>query len=431
MDLADIRQACDAVADNLAIKCAHHNHKGSLLRVQHLAFAGLKSRCEGCIDKFRDKLKSAIQVAQNIGIDKDTTEISRDMGELEKEMRRRVFCNLYIWDRYDDRDLYRSFLLLIIGNLVSSLLSRQLDRNGIFQYCLNPEKMPRMHLGSELEGNKDLDEFTERLVQARLANFWKSARVNCNYENDFVAAEERYEKFCNEYLATLPSAFALQPNTQWDTQLPVLPKQRELLHISIFESLCYNFRSALLQNPRQAQNLPTYKQVLLVSQRRRLGVAALNVLKCAASLHALMRGSQTRCPDIIRSTFEAAVLLISIPMGQGFFEDVENKSYSSLRIDPLEAGMANLEQDECIRATRDALARLQMLAEVSNLAEMSAQALLQLLQRITSWPGLEKSGARPFHPANSDSRRVFLPGTAMATDLDYSDMNWEELASGI
>lgn len=102
MDLADIRQACDDVANDLAIKCTHLNPKGSLLRVQHLAFAGLKSQCEGRINDFRDNLKSAIQVAQNIGIDMDATEISPDMGELEKEMRRRVFCNLYVWDRYDD-----------------------------------------------------------------------------------------------------------------------------------------------------------------------------------------------------------------------------------------------------------------------------------------------------------------------------------------
>ncbi|KUL88790.1 hypothetical protein ZTR_03507 [Talaromyces verruculosus] len=287
-----------------------------------------------------------------------------------------------------------------------------------------------MRLGPVLD-NKELDDFTERLLQARLANFWNRARVNCNHEQDFVIAEERYEKFCNEYLATLPSAFALQPNTQWDTQLSILPKQRELLNISIFESLCYNFRSALLQNPRQAQNLLKYKQVLLLSQRRRLAVAALNVLKCAASLHALMGGSQTRFPGVIRPTFEAAVLLISIPMGQGFFEGVKNKSYSTLSIDPLEAGMANLEQHDCTRAVRDALARLQMLGEVSHMAEMSAQALLQLLQRMKSWFGLEKPEARAFHPTNSDSRRVFLPGTAMATDINYSDMNWEELASGL
>lgn len=102
MDLADIRQACDDVADNIAKKCTYINPKGSLLRVQHLSFAGLKCRCEGRINDFRDNLKSAIQVAQNIGIDKDDTEASSDRGELEKEMRRRVFCNLYIWDRYGD-----------------------------------------------------------------------------------------------------------------------------------------------------------------------------------------------------------------------------------------------------------------------------------------------------------------------------------------
>ena len=105
---------------------------------------------------------------------------------------------------------------------MSSLLSRQLDRNYIYPYCLNPENMPRMHLGPHVEGNKDLDEFTERLLQARLANFWKSARVDCNNGHDLVGAEERYERFCNEYLANLPSAFALKPNMQWDTQFPIL-----------------------------------------------------------------------------------------------------------------------------------------------------------------------------------------------------------------
>jgi hypothetical protein len=306
-----------------------------------------------------------------------------------------------------------------------------------------------MHLGPDLEGNKDLDEFTERLLQARLANFWKSARVNCNYGHDIVAAEERYEKFCNEYLAALPPAFALQPNTQWDAQLSVLPKQRALLHISIFESLCYNLRSALLQNPRQTQNLPKYKQVLLVSQRRALAVAALRVLKCASSLHALIDGSQTRFPDIIRPIFEAAVLLVHVSMDRSLFEGIENRRYSSSRIDPLETGMASLKQEECMKAIRDALARLQMLAEVSRMAEMSAQALLQLLQRTIARSASVQTGARASNsadeavlqpdddprdvgiPAYLDSNRVFLPGTTMATGLDYSDMNWEELASGL
>lgn len=101
MEPADIRRACDDVADIIAKKCTYVNPKGSLLRVQHLSFAGLKSRCEGRINDFRDNIKRAIQIAQDIGIDKDDTVATSNMGELEKEMRRRVFCNLYIWDRYD------------------------------------------------------------------------------------------------------------------------------------------------------------------------------------------------------------------------------------------------------------------------------------------------------------------------------------------
>lgn len=307
-----------------------------------------------------------------------------------------------------------------------------------------------MHLGSHLEENKDLDEFTERLLQARLANFWKTVRVDCNHGHDLVGAEERYERFCNEYLANLPSAFALKPNMQWDTQLSILPKQRELLHISIFESLCYNFRSTLLQNLRQAQNLPEYKQVLLLSQRRRLAIAALHVLTSASALHALMSGSQTRLPDIIRPTLEAAVLLVNLSLDQSLFEGVGNRRYSPSSIDPLEAGMTYLTLEECISAIRGALARLQILAEVSHMAKISAQALSQLLQRTIDRSGPVQPRARPSYlanevgghqsntelktkdlTANSESRRGFLPGTAMATDLDYSDMNSEELDSGL
>lgn len=332
---------------------------------------------------------------------------------------------------------------------MSSLLSRQLDRNYIYPYCLNPENMPRMHLGPHVEGNKDLDEFTERLLQARLANFWKSARVDCNNGHDLVGAEERYERFCNEYLANLPSAFALKPNMQWDTQFPILAKQRELLHISIFESLCYNFRSTLLQNLRQAQNLPEYKQVLLLTQRRRLAVVALHVLTSASALHVLISGSQTRLPEIIRPTFEAAVLLVNVYLDQSLFEEMSSKRYNPSKIDPLEAGMASLTRGECISAIRDALARLQIMREVSHMAKITAQALSQLLQRTINGSMPVQTGARPSHlanevsgqsnnnstnrdlPASSESRRGLLPGTTMASDLEYSDMNWEELNSGL
>ena len=102
MALADIRNTCDDIANNLAATCVRLDARGSLLRVQHLAFAGLRSMCEGRTSAFWEVLSCAIRVAQRVGIHSDATTWMHDMDELEKEMRRRTFCNLYIWDRYED-----------------------------------------------------------------------------------------------------------------------------------------------------------------------------------------------------------------------------------------------------------------------------------------------------------------------------------------
>ena len=96
ISLADIRHSCDEAADSFLTLCIRFGPQGGLLRVQHLAFAGLKARCEGRMNDFRQTLRSSIQVAQQIGADKDA---SQYLDELEKETRRRVFCNLFTWDR--------------------------------------------------------------------------------------------------------------------------------------------------------------------------------------------------------------------------------------------------------------------------------------------------------------------------------------------
>ncbi|PGH34063.1 hypothetical protein GX50_03119 [[Emmonsia] crescens] len=361
MPLGDIRKVCDDVADNLALICAPLNPRGGLIRVQHLAIAGLKSLCEGRANDFRDKMRCAIHAAQRIGMDKDDTPLIPDMDEIEKEMRRRIFCNLYIWD---------------------SFVSRQLDRPATLCSYLGPEKMPRMRLGPDVDGTQGLEEFTERILQARLANFWKSTGPNMGSEYDIILAEERYEKLCSDFLATLPSAFALQPDKRWDGRLPMLRQQREILHITIFESLCYNFRPVLLQDLSQVQCLPKYKQALLSSQRKALAVAAQRVLKGTATLHALMGNSQTRFLRIILPTFEAAVLLVNLCMDPDFPRQDETHGPSTIRVDPLGAGMVNLKRDECMQAVSDALKRLQMLAEVSNVAEVGVKTLAQLHRKL-------------------------------------------------
>lgn len=114
-----------------------------------------------------------------------------------------------------------------------------------------------MHLGSNINDAHGLEEFTERILQARLANFWRSMGPTLGSTYDMMVAQERYESLCGNYLTTLPPAFAFQPNKQWDERLPMLAKKREILFISIFESICYTFRPAILLD---ASLLPEYKQ---------------------------------------------------------------------------------------------------------------------------------------------------------------------------
>ncbi|KAJ5553106.1 hypothetical protein N7494_002484 [Penicillium frequentans] len=427
MSLADIRHSCDEAADSLAEICLRLNPKGSLLRVQHLAFVGLKAKCQGFMKDFRGALRSAIEVAQRIGADKDVSSDVPDMSEIEKETRRRIFCNLYIWDSY---------------------LSRQLDRIPSIPSGIEPENMPHMHLGSNINEAHGLEEFTERILQVRLANFWRSMGPTLGSTYDLIVAQERYESLCGKFLTTLPSAFALQPNKQWDEQLPMLAKQREILYISIFESLCYNFRPAILLD---ASLLPEYKQVLLSSQRKALAVAALHVLQGVSRLHALIGGSQTRYTGIIQPTFEAAVLLVSLCMDQSYLGDVKNHSSRTTKMDPLSAGMANLTWAGCMDAIQDALKLLKMLAQVSNMAAVGAQSLVKLIGKIAKQPTGASQMEKPSKPddgaysqTGGSSTEIHLPEysesdpaasldelvTVAAFDVDM-DINWDALASNI
>jgi len=99
-------------------------------------------------------------------------------------------------------------------------------------------------------------------------------------------------------------------------------------------------------------------------------VAALNVLKGVSTLHAYDGRLTNAVHRHHLTTFEAAVLLVPLCIDQDVFGEYENHRPSTIKVDPLGAGMVNLKREECIQAVRDALSRLQMLAEVSNIAEV-------------------------------------------------------------
>lgn len=168
-----------------------------------------------------------------------------------------------------------------------------------------------MHLTPEAENSADApDAFAERIIQIKLVDFWKRQSLTTGSEYDVLAAQENYDKFVTEFLPTLPPVFSFEPDKQWDSRLPKLCLQRQILHMTIFDSLCYNFRSVLLQSPSQVELLPGYKQVLLSSHKKALASAALKVLEYGSTLHDMMGGSHNRYPGTIIPTFEAAVPLL-------------------------------------------------------------------------------------------------------------------------
>ena len=367
--LSDICNTCDETAESLAAISSAFDGRGSLIRVQHFAFFGLRCQMEGRRDALWDALSRAIRVAQSVGIHNEAAKARPGVDEMEKEMGRRTFCNLYIWDSH---------------------LSRQLDRIPFLPGCLNPGNWPQMHLGGVGDGNGTDpvgDAFSERLLQARLADFWRRIGPMAGAEYDMMIAEERYEQFRREYLAELPPAFALQPNEAWDKRLPKLPLQRQLLHIAVYDSLCWNFRPLLLREPHE-QNLPAYKRMLLDSQKKALVVAALHVLEGVSQLHAMLGGCHTRFAELVFSTFEAAVLLAYLCMDPLFPHDDPPpgifNSKKSKDFDPLRAGMRNVTRHACIEAVQGALDRLRMLAEVSTMADVGASTLTQLLSKASS-----------------------------------------------
>jgi hypothetical protein len=241
-----------------------------------------------------------------------------------------------------------------------------------------------MHLEPHVNEADVPETFTARLLLARLAKFWRSFPSRPCAEYEATEAEERYDKFCKEFLAQLPPVFALDSSKEWDERLERLPPQRQTLHIAIFDFLCHNFRPVLLCDPRQVQSLPAYKQVLVASQRKALAAATLKTLEGVSKLHTMLGSSHTRYAAIIMPTFEATVALVSLIMDVNFpgANMGEDGVPRALDVDPLGWEKAQLTRDRCYRAAQEGLARLRMLAEVSDMARAGANTLARLIVKV-------------------------------------------------
>lgn len=391
LPLSDIRRTCSEVGDSLAKECLGLKNKGCLVRVQHMLLDALKLQCEGRTYGFWEGISRASQAAQTAGVHTyEAAAVGELSGslELEKEMRRRTFCVLYALDRYAHPSFWCGWSFCE-GSLIIreySQLSRQLDRLPFLPDSLPPEMVPRLRIDCDTFGEMDTDSsvpdmFTERLMQAQLGRFWRSLQHSRKPLSawDPMEAEQRYETFSAEYVPALPSAFALNPDTRWDKLRPKLAMQRQLLHIAIFDSICWNFRPLMMLKPGHVARFPPHKKTLHQSQKRTLAIAALKQLEAVSKLHSLLGGSHIRLSAIVFYTFEATVLLLCLVSDAQypFHQGDDGGDILGLRY-------SHLTRAKTVQAAERALSRLKMLSEVSDMASCGTRILSQLFVKATS-----------------------------------------------
>lgn len=99
MSLSKIREHCHSLAIDLSNLCDSASSP-SLTSVQHLYFAACYSKNEGRMKEAWFMLGHAIRLAQDLELHLEPPDSSQpQLDDLEKDMRRRTFWNLYIWDR--------------------------------------------------------------------------------------------------------------------------------------------------------------------------------------------------------------------------------------------------------------------------------------------------------------------------------------------
>lgn len=100
VSISMIRKHCHKLADSLTRLCESAGGMRSFTSIQALCFAASYLENEGRMKEAWYLMGNVINFALDIGIHREATaSLSLQLSNVEKDMRRRVFWNLYIWDR--------------------------------------------------------------------------------------------------------------------------------------------------------------------------------------------------------------------------------------------------------------------------------------------------------------------------------------------
>lgn len=275
------------------------------------------------------------------------------------------------------------------------------------------------------------DVFQERVLQAQLMRLWysKSGPLRGRREiYDPTIAEERCERL-REFSDALPSVFDLEnPNTEWDRQLPVLIRQRQMLRISIHVLLCHIFRPTLRLSANDLQSMPQYKRDLVLLHRKYLVDAASSLLNNISCLHDLMGGNHTKFFLLSFYTFEPAMLLgmhlLSINSTRQNLAQAQSSSAGKLlrrtSSDLRSIGVVDVDRQNLAAGRSQlekALIRLKILREVSVIADIGARKLSQVISRLEQMTQADSSESEGLDRTLDPWRQASPVAQAKSTDF--------------
>ncbi|MCJ1249679.1 hypothetical protein MMC30_006905 [Trapelia coarctata] len=376
-----IREECFELAARINSLCVSLPGKRSLTCVQYLYYAACYQKNEGRVKDAYYALGDAIRLAHDLRMHMEISPSSRaQMNELEKDLRRRAFWNLYLWDRF---------------------LSIVLDRLPYISDELCTVELPKMRLVPDIGDDDAPEVFTERALQVRLMRIFDSMTQSMKAMQvpyDPILIEEQYEEIRHEYISTLPPAFDINnPELKWDVKLPMLARQRLMLRISVFIVLCQLFRPLLRLAAEQLEGMPSYKLDLILKHRSRLVDAAFSVLDNIYRLHDSMGGKESRFFFLGFYTFEPAMILamhlLSLESTHKAMSDAQalNERDSPCQLawfkgSPSGSGLPAPDVAQCRLRIQNALERLKMLGEGNAIAKLGACKLREVIVKIEAQP---------------------------------------------
>ncbi|CAH0053796.1 unnamed protein product [Clonostachys solani] len=185
---------------------------GGLANAQQLFLAATWSKAEGDFVSSWHQLAAAVRHAQEIGIHNDSS--SEEMTGLERELRRRLWCALWTWDR---------FMVGIFNRapIIQSSEPIPLPNPKLDQTPDDPE-IPSVVLAKVLE-----NQLTSQL--------YDDSQKDADLDTKLALVED--------FMDGLPSVFRLEgADVRWDTNHPRLIVQRLQLHTA-----CYMAQMILLR----------------------------------------------------------------------------------------------------------------------------------------------------------------------------------------